>query len=112
LGIALFSRFFFSKCIRFFPEPIALSLSASLAAQIFTIPLTLAFFGTITPIGIIATVFISPLISLFMSLSITAIILALCLPQTLFFSGVLIQGLYSFIAFLVVLFAKVPAIQF
>lgn len=111
LGIALFSRFFFSKCIRFFPEPIALSLSASLAAQIFTIPLTLAFFGTITPIGIIATVFISPLISLFMSLSITAIILALCLPQTLFFSGVLIQGLYSFIAFLVVLFAKVPAIQ-
>lgn len=112
LGIALFSSFFITKLIRFVPEKLALSLAASISAQIFTMPFTLIFFGTITPIGIIATVFISPLISLFMSLGICAILMSLIFPQTLFLSGLLIKGLYSLIAFLVLWFARVPAIQF
>lgn len=112
LGIALFSSFFLTKLIRIFPEALALSLAASISAQIFTIPFTLIFFGTITPIGIIATVFISPLISIFMSFAIFAILLSLFFPQTIFFSGFIIKGLYSLIAFLVLWFARVPAIQF
>ncbi len=52
------------------PDMLANPLSASLAAFLVTIPVTGSFFGMIRPIGIVAGLFIVPVVTLFMILSI------------------------------------------
>ncbi len=97
--------------VRYLPPVVSKALSASIGAQLCTIPFTIAFFGTITPIGILASVVISPLISIFMVLGLFCILLSLSIPSLLLPLSSVIGGLYEIIHFLVLCFSQIPQIH-
>ncbi|MEE1181405.1 MAG: ComEC/Rec2 family competence protein, partial [Treponema sp.] len=86
-------------------------LSASAGAQIVTAPVALKMFGFFTPWGIISTVVVSPLISMFFILSLAAIALCLLLPFLAPVFNYIMNAAYNLIAVTVQLFALLPAIE-
>lgn len=79
-GILLFSDFFVLIFSRMFPSGFSGSLASSAGAQIITAPLSLKIFGFFSPAGIIATVFVSPLVSFFIYSGLLVFILSLAFP--------------------------------
>ena len=109
-GILLTSEFFNSFFIRFIPYSISSSLSASTGAQIFTAPISLKLFGTFCPFGIIATLFVSPLITIFIYVGLFLIVTNLVFPVFVDISGIFINFLYTIIKNIVLVFSHLPAI--
>ncbi|GMO58754.1 MAG: ComEC/Rec2 family competence protein [Treponemataceae bacterium] len=109
-GILLFSEFFrflFTATLaRFFPPIPALEsdLAASCGAVLATSPITLAVFGTVSPIGIIATPLISPLTTIFLITGFSCFLLALVFPPLIMPFGFVMERLYALIVFGVKLF--------
>lgn len=111
-GILLTGEFFRKIYSFIFPGKIASSLASSSGAQLITLPVSAKLFGVITPIGIISSVFISPLVTLFIYSGLVLIILGL-LFSPFIPTGEFIMGIqYNFIKNMVGIFAKVPPIQF
>lgn len=96
-GIILFSRFFRKICPIFVPYKLRLSLSDSSAAQLSTAPVSLRLFGKIAPQGIIATVFVSPLVFIFLYLGLFGVIISLILPFLSPPLSAIMNGLYFLI---------------
>lgn len=111
LGITWADKIVNKHLITCVPPSLSSSLSASIGAQIFTIPISVCVFGYITPVGIIAAVIISPLISLFLIAGLCCIIATLCMPSLLMPLSSVIGGLYEVICFLVLLFSKIPPVN-
>lgn len=107
-GILLFTEICKSYYERFLPDYFSNSLSASTSAQIFTAPVSLSVFGTFSPIGIIATTIISPVITLFIYTGLVLIILSLIIPILAKPSGFFMNILYTIIKYLVKLFSIAP----
>lgn len=107
-GILIFNKCFYLFYNKIFPKQISASLAASTSAQIFTIPISLKLFGSFSPIGIIATTIISPLITIFIYLGLLSIVLCLTIPVLSVYSAIIINFLYNIIKYLVVLFSKAP----
>ena len=105
-GILLTNKFFEKFYIRFLPKTLALSVSSSTGAQIFTAPISLKIFGTFSPIGIIATTVVSPIITIFIYAGLSLILLSLIFPFLSVPSGIFINFLYTIIKFLVNIFSK------
>ena len=98
-------RFFLRFIIPLLKEPLA----ASVGAQLFTAPISLAFFGKIVPIGIIATLAVSPLITVFLYIGLLGIALCLFMPfLSEPFNGIM-NMLYNIISHVVLFFAGFPA---
>ena len=75
----------------------------------FTAPISLAFFGKIVPIGIIATLAVSPLITVFLYIGLLGIALCLFMPfLSEPFNGIM-NMLYNIISHVVLFFAGFPA---
>ena len=110
-GILIFADLINNAISPAVPPQISPSLSASMGAQIATSPISAKIFGCISPIGIISTVFISPLISFFLVLALIFIILSLAIPFLSPLFGSIISVVYSVIVWIVRLFAKVPPID-
>lgn len=110
-GILLTNKFFFKYFTKLFPGYISASLSSSTGANLFTAPISLKLFGTFNPIGIVATTFVSPLVTAFIYSGLLLIILSLVCPFLMTPSGIFMNILYTIINFMVSLFAKVPGIQ-
>lgn len=108
LGILIFSDFFNLHLSSFIPNYLCNALSASISAQIFTIPISLKIFGTFTPIGIISTVIVSPLISIFIYFGIFMIILCLIFPIFVSPAAFFLKILYTLIVCIVSFFAQFP----
>lgn len=111
-GILILSDIITLFMVRLFPQKIASPLAASVGAQTTTGPVSLSVFGCITPIGIISTVIVSPLISFFLTFAIIAILISLCLPVCADVMGSILNAGFCCIMFFVRLFAKFPAITF
>lgn len=111
LSIILFTEYFAFWFIKFLPFSVSSSLSTSTAAQIFTMPVSLKTFGTFTPGGIISTLFISPLITVFIYLGLFLTIVTLIFPIIAVYSSFLINCVYFVIEKFVILFSKIPFIQ-
>ncbi|MBR1722430.1 MAG: ComEC/Rec2 family competence protein [Treponema sp.] len=98
-------KFIFVKILpSVMPLKFRLSLSESISAQCATCPVVLRFFGKIAPVGIIASLFLSPLITFFIYFGLFGIIICLLLP---FLSGpinAIMNTLYFFISSLVLFF--------
>jgi len=105
-GILLTNSFFRSFYVRFCPGYLANSLGSSTGAQVFTAPLSLKLFGSFSPVGIIATSVVSPLITIFIYSGLALIILCLILPPLAAPSGIFINLLYTVIRFLVSFFSR------
>ena len=113
LGILLWTspikRFF----MRWLPEPIAVSLAISLAAQTAVSPVLFAYFGLVYPGGIPASMALGPLVAAFMWTGILACFAA-ALPFTpaSWVVSFVMKCLFSAITFVVDLCARLPPIQF
>ena len=87
-------------------------LAASFSAQVFTSPISAVLFKMLNPIGIISSVVVSPLISVFLTLSIFGILFSILFPFLSSYFYSIINTLYTLIVYLVSLFSKCPAIKF
>lgn len=105
-GITFFSSLIHFLLVRFTPQVLSSSLSASISAQIFTAPIALKIFGTFYPIGIIATMVVSPLVTLFIYSGLILILLSMIIPILQMPSGIFMNFLYTIIKSLVLFFSK------
>lgn len=94
---------------KFFPK-LSEGIAQSTGAQLFTAPVSVRYFGAIMPIGIISTLFMSPLILLFLYTGLFAIIICLLLPFLEPFFNVIMNIIYKAIKFTVDFFQMFPSI--
>lgn len=107
-GILLMSEFFKFLLIIKTPEKLTDSISASTGAQFFTAPISLKMMDTFAPVGIISTVVISPLITIFIYSGLLLIIICLIFPFFVPAADFFLKIIYNSIAFIVMIFAKFP----
>ena len=100
-------KFIFPKS---FPR-IRSSISESAAAQIFTSPISACIFGKIMPIGIVASVFASPLVVGFLYFGLFGIVLCLLLPFLSNPFNVIMNVFYKIITEVAFFFAHFPSIE-
>ncbi len=105
-GILLFSEILNSHFSKIVPEKLSSSFCASLSAQIFTSPISLKLFGTFAPIGIISSVIVTPVVTLFIYLGLFFITLCLIFPFFSECADFLLNLLYNLIEILVLFFSK------
>ncbi|MBO7639872.1 MAG: ComEC/Rec2 family competence protein, partial [Treponema sp.] len=109
-GILLFSKMIQRFISIMFPPKLSSSLSASAGAQIFGVPISISLFGSFAPVGVVATVFVAPLISIFFALAIIATIFCLCMPFLSDAFGGILNSFYNCIVWIVRLFALCPPV--
>lgn len=110
-GILFLSDPLNSIFIKIFPQKITGSLSASVSAVTFTAPVSIASFGFFCPSGIICTMFVSPLITIFLYSGICLMLLSFLMPCFVNFSSFFVNGIYNLIAFIVKIFSIIPVIK-
>jgi len=104
-GIIIFNRMFNKVYPAFIPHKIRLSLSQSSAAQLSTAPVAVRLFGKIMPQGILAGLFVSPLVFLFLYFGLFGVIICLILPFLSVPISAIMNGLYFLIKRLVLFFS-------
>jgi len=109
-GILFFGELINGKLSYIFPCCISSCFSASTAAQIFTAPVSLKLFGTFFPGGIIASVVVSPLITIFIYMGLLFILLCLFFPMCVVSAGIVLNSVYSVIKIVVSVFSYIPGI--
>lgn len=105
-GIILFSKSVKKLIHPLVPYKIRSSLGDSASAQATTAPVALSLFGKVMPIGIVASVVVSPLITVFLYFGLAGIVLCLVLP---FLSGPvsgIMNWIYNIIKLLVLFFSR------
>lgn len=107
-GILFFGDFFSFFTVARLPVIISNSIGASSGAQIFTAPITLKQIGSFTPIGIVSTVFVSPIINLFIYSGLLMIILCFLFPVLVPYASFYMKILYNIIKYVISLFSKFP----
>lgn len=112
LGILLFGEFFASLFSPVIPIGISHPLGASAGAQCFTAPISAWIFKVVTPIGIVSSLIVSPLITVFIYAGLFFILFSLCFPFFAPVGSFFMKIVYSTIVTLVLFFSKFPAIPF
>lgn len=105
-GIILFSKSVKKLIHPLVPYKIRSSLGDSASAQATTAPVALSLFGKVMPVGIVASVVVSPLITVFLYFGLAGIVLCLVLP---FLSGPvsgIMNWIYNIIKLLVLFFSR------
>jgi competence protein ComEC len=93
------------------PEILGGSLSASLGAFAATAAVSAFFFGVLRPVGIVAALFITPLASLFMVLSLAALVVSFLVPPLFGPLSFVLTVLYRALEFSVDLTGKAPGLD-
>ncbi|UTD04521.1 ComEC/Rec2 family competence protein [Treponema denticola] len=107
-GILIFGSAVFDILNGKIPPKVLGSFSASIGAQTFTAPIVISKIGVLAPIGIIASVIVSPLISAFLILGLAAIFISLLFPFTGFIFSYFLNAFYDLIFFIIRTFALFP----
>ncbi len=110
-GILIFTEMVNGITSKFIPYDLGNSIAQSSAAQIFTAPVSIKFFGLFTPAGIVASAIISPLVTVFVYSGLFLSILSLFFPTASAFSSFLLNFLYSIIATCAGFFSEWPAVH-
>lgn len=90
------------------PPKLLGGISASLGAQAFTAPAVISKIGIIAPIGIIASVIISPIVSFFLILGMASVFFAFLFPFTDVIFNAILNFLYNIIIMLAQFFGAAP----
>ena len=98
---------FLSKVV---PVRLSSAFSASVGAQVLTLPLTVTAFSTFVPVAIFASVVVSPVASIFVTGGIIAVAFVLIMPFLLQPLGYIISMLYYVLTYAVRFFADFPRI--
>ena len=107
-GILIFGSAVYDILNGKIPPKILGSFSASIGAQTFTAPIVISKIGVLAPIGIIASIVVSPLISAFLILGLAAIFISLLFPFTGFIFSYFLNAFYDLIFFIIRTFALFP----
>lgn len=107
-GILIFGSAVFDILNGKIPPKILGSFSASIGAQTFTAPIVISKIGVLAPIGIIASIIVSPLISAFLILGLAAIFISLLFPFAGFIFSYFLNAFYALILFIIRTFALFP----
>ena len=109
-GLFLFTQAFQIRLRPYLPEPLLASVSVSLAAQLATGPVLALEFGVLYPVGILATLLVSPLMTLYLWLGLVA---CLAHPVVQFREGFAwaVKILYTSVVKIVDLCAGLPSWQ-
>lgn len=111
-GILLFSDAVHAMLVRLVPPALSAGISAAVGAQVATVPVCANVFGTVMPVGIVSSVVVSPLVSLFLALAVCGILASLALPFLSPLFGTVLNWLYAALLGLVELFSRVPPVVF
>ncbi len=111
-GILVFSEIFNLIFSSKLPLWISAPLGAGTGAQTFTAPVSVKFTGAFAPVGIIASVTVSPLITLFIYSGLIIMLLCFIFPDFVQTGAFFMKILYNMIKMLVRIFAFVPNLTF
>lgn len=100
----LYNRFLFPRA--------ASSFSTSTSAQLITAPVNIRLFGSLSPVGVVASVLVSPLVTVFLYLGLGGIILCLGIPFLSPFIRDIMLLVYKVIKGGVLFFARCPSVTF
>ncbi len=112
LGVILGDRYIKKVLMPVFPKVISADLAAATGAFVCTLPATVHLFGQCTPVGIIASLVVTPLATLFVSSGLWFVLAGCLVPFLSVPLGVIMNWLYEAIIFLVAFFARVPPVVF
>lgn len=111
-GILIFGEFFRKVLSFVMPGKIASAFAASTGAQLVTMPVSAGLFKMVTPIGIVSSVFVSPLVTLFIYSGLVFIILGLMIPGLVSAGEFFMKIQYNLIVNLVGGFSRIPPLSF
>ena len=111
-GILIFSHISRFLSIKKMPSVLSESFSASLGAQGLTAPLCIKKTGLFSPLGIISSLVVSPMVTIFIYSGLFLIILCLIFPVLVPYSAFLMKILYTSIVRITAVFSAVPQIHF
>ena len=109
-GILTFGEIIKPFFTKFLGSNLSSSISSSVGAVLMTSPISAFFWGYITPIGVISTIFISPLVTFYLIFGLISVIICLIFPFFSYPLGTILQIVYYVIEYVAFLFAKVPPI--
>lgn len=109
-GIMTFGSLFKLLLSRRFIPKLSSALSESAGAQLMTSPVTWSMFKKLTPVGIAASVAVSPLVILFLYLGLAGTFLCLLMPFLSTVFNVIMNCLYFIIKNTVIFFSHFPSI--
>ena len=112
LGIFLFSPIVNRFLTKFLIPYISNNLSSSISANVFTSVVSIKFFNTYSFGGIFCTLFVSPVITIFIYLSLIFILINLIFPFTCVYAKFVINLIYNLICYIVNIFKIIPVIKF
>lgn len=111
-GILILSSVVRHLYVRFLYPSVASAFSSSTAAQLMTAPVNLSLFGTLCPVGVIASVIVCPFVTLFLYAGLAGILLCLCMPFLSPLIRAIMLFVYGIIRETVLFFARCPAVTF
>ena len=110
-GILLISPLVCPFLCSFLPQKLAESASATVGAWLATAPLTAVLFGHIAPVGLISSIIVTPLASVFFIAGCIGVLFCLILPFLLYPLNGIIQVLYAALKYAVLFFARFKPID-
>ncbi len=110
-GILAFNEFIAKPLFGAIPSGAANSLAQSLGAQSVSMPICARFFGFLTPAGILASVFVSPMVTIFIYLGLFCILASLLFPFAAPLCGCLLSFVYKGIKGSVLFFSAIPCLK-
>ena len=110
-GILLVSPLVRPFLCTFLPQKLAESASATVGAWLATSPLTAVLFGHIAPVGLISSIIVTPLASVFFIAGCAGVLFCLILPFLLYPLNGIIQVLYAALKYAVLFFARFKPID-
>lgn len=92
------------------PPALASPLAASLSAFLATAPVSFCLFGCVAPAGIVASIIVSPLVGVFMAVSLVSVVAGLAFPPLAPLCSFVLNQLFFLIERLAGFFALFPGI--
>ena len=110
-GILLISPLVCPFLCSFLPQKLAESASATAGAWLATSPLTALLFGHIAPVGLISSIIVTPLASVFFIAGCAGVLFCLILPFLLYPLNGIMHVLYAALKYAVLFFARFKPID-
>ena len=110
-GILIFGKIFFRIFVNIIPPAVSEPLGTSAGAQLIASPVTACVFKSFAPIGIVSSVIVSPITSIFIYSGLFCIAVCLFCPALVPCSSLFMKIQYNIIKRLVLIFAGFPCVN-
>lgn len=111
-GILVLGPLVKNTITRWIPFRLSSALTASISANLVTAPIGITNFGIFSPSGIITTMIVSPLVSVFLYTGVFSFILCLIFPAFCVFCGYILNLIYDIIVMVIRFWSFIPPLYF